>query len=287
MAAKRGLGTGLSALFENTVPEEPEEQKKETMVSLLKIEPRPDQPRKSFDQEQLEQLAESIKNYGLIQPITVRETKPGTYQIIAGERRWRAAKLAGLKEVPINLIEADDKLAQELALVENLQREDLNPIEEAKGYQTLIMEFGLTQEQTAERVGRSRPAVANALRLLNLPETIIEYLEDNMLTPGHARALLPLVDPELQLTTASQIIEKEFSVRQTEILVKKMLTPPRQTEEKEQVGIDYAQVMCDQLGQSMGRKVSIKDGKKRGKIEIEYYGADDREKLIAQLMKIQ
>ncbi|MBR2731431.1 MAG: ParB/RepB/Spo0J family partition protein, partial [Clostridia bacterium] len=187
MAKKGGLGSGLGALFGDNEP--PRQENKEQTLPISRVEPRADQPRRRFDDAALEELTESIRQHGLIQPITVRSLDSGYYQIIAGERRWRAARAAGLREVPVRIIEADDRKAMELALVENLQREDLNPIEEAKGYRTLMQEYGLTQEDAAAAVGKSRPAVANALRLLSLPEPALGLVEDGTLSAGHARAL--------------------------------------------------------------------------------------------------
>ena len=282
MALKKGLGTGLGALF----GEEPE-LSTEDKVPISRIEPRSGQPRTLFDEEALQELSESIAQHGLLQPITVRKLDSGYYQIIAGERRWRASRIAGLTEVPVRIIEADDRKVQELALVENLQREDLNPMEEARGYRALMDEFGLTQESVAQSVGKSRPAVANALRLLSLPDNIAEMLENGMLSSGHARALLPVEDPILQLETAKQVVEKGLSVRQTESLVASLLRVPKKKGEKDPNTVDYAAVMGAQLGQVLGRKVNIVDGRKRGRIELEYYGADDREALLQALMTLK
>ncbi|MFQ9554557.1 MAG: ParB/RepB/Spo0J family partition protein [Oscillospiraceae bacterium] len=207
---KKGLGMGLGALFGEEYPS-PQPEREETAPDLLpieKIEPRADQPRKRFDPEALEMLAESIRTYGLIQPITVRPLDSGFYQIIAGERRWRASRMAGLKEVPVRILTADEQRAMEMALVENLQREDLNPIEEAKGYRALQDVYGMTQDDVAQSVGKSRPAVANATRLLALSEPVLKLVEDGTLSAGHARALLPLGDPEMQLAAAKTVIER-------------------------------------------------------------------------------
>ena len=224
MAKKKnyGLGTGLDALF----GEEPPVSSPETLP-ISKVEPRTGQPRTQFDEPALQELADSIAQHGLLQPITVRKLDGGYYQIIAGERRWRAARLAGLTEVPVRIVEADDRKAQELALVENLQREDLNPLEEAKGYRALMEDFGLTQEAVSQSVGKSRPAVANALRLLSLPTPIAEMLEKGLLSTGHARALLPIQDQALQLEAARQVTEKGLSVRQTEALAASLLRAPK------------------------------------------------------------
>ena len=282
MAIKKGLGTGLGALF----GEEPELTAADTLP-ISRVEPRSGQPRTMFDDAALQELSESIAAHGALQPITVRKLDSGYYQIIAGERRWRASRMAGLTEIPVRIIEADDRKAQELALVENLQREDLNPMEEARGYRALMDEFGLTQESVAQSVGKSRPAIANALRLLSLQSTIADMLENGELSSGHARALLPLENKQLQLEAAKQILEKGLSVRQTESLVASLLKAPKQKKEKDPNTIDYAAVMGAELGQALGRKVNIVDGRKRGRIELEYYGADDREALLKALMTLK
>ena len=288
MAAKekKGLGAGLGALFgEDNVQGEDV-----STLPLAKIEPRTEQPREIFDEEALQSLADSIARYGLIQPITVRPLPSGYYQIIAGERRWRAARLAGLTEVPVRMMEADDRTTAELALVENLQREDLNPIEEAKGYQLLIEEYGFTQEEAAKSVGKSRPAVANALRLLNLAPEVMRLVETGELSAGHARALVSVSEPGLQLQAAKEILSKALSVRKAEALAAKVLKKSRE-EEKEDApetedGVDYAKEVSSELSKLFGRKVSLKDKKGNGKIELEYYGADDREFLIEKLKKL-
>lgn len=282
MTKSKGLGTGLDALF----GKEPEIVPSDTLP-ISRVEPRTGQPRTVFDETALQDLADSIALHGVMQPITVRELDGGYYQIIAGERRWRAARMAGLSEIPARIIEADDRKAQELALVENLQREDLNPMEEARGYKALMDEFGLTQESVSQSVGKSRSAVANALRLLNLSPEVAKMLENGELSMGHARALLPLENPEAQLAAAKQVIEKGLSVRQTEALVAALLKAPKTKKETKTPGIDYAAVMSAQLGEALGRKVNIVDGRKRGRIELEYYGADDREALLQALMKLK
>ena len=285
MAAKekKGLGTGLDVLFgANRLDEENESEL--LTLPISKVEPRKDQPREYFDQQALQELADSISQYGLIQPITARKLNTGYYQIIAGERRWRASRLAGLTEVPVRVIEADDRKTAELALVENLQREDLNPIEEAKGYKTLIDEFGLTQEEAAKSVGRSRPAVTNALRLLSLSPKVLEMVEKNKLSAGHARALISIADDRKQLDAANEVLEKGLSVRKTEQLAARLSKEPEpEKEEDRKISVDYAAEISDQLSKSLGRKVKLTDGKKTGKIEIEFYGADDREDLIELL----
>ena len=282
-SSKKGLGTGLGALLgSETVAES---TSKPSNLPIAKIEPKADQPRTNFDEVALVELSESIKQHGIIQPITVRKLETGYYQIIAGERRWRAARMAGLKEVPVNIIEADDTLAAELALVENLQRADLNPVEEAKGYQRLIKEFGLTQEEAAQAVGKSRPAVTNAMRLLTLPNEVVELLEAGMISAGHARALLAIAADELKIEAAKMIVAKGLSVRQTEALAVSLGKRKEKTENKP-VGIDYLALAAKQLETSLGRKVRMTEGKKGGKIELEYYDADDREALMDALRSI-
>ncbi len=288
MAAKekKGLGTGLDVLFGASGLDE-ENESELLILPISKVEPRIDQPREYFDQQALQELADSIAQYGLIQPITVRKLETGYYQIIAGERRWRASRLAGLKEVPVRVIEADDRRTAELALVENLQREDLNPIEEAKGYKTLIDEFGLTQEEAAKSVGRSRPSITNALRLLSLSPKVLEMVEKNELSAGHARALIPISDDKIQLDAAKEVREKGLSVRKTEQLAAKLSKEPLpEKEEDKKISVDYAAEISDLLSKSLGRKVRLTDGKKTGKIEIEFYGADDRENLIGLLKSL-
>lgn len=280
---KKGLGTGLDILFgSNNYLESDDEEI--LSLPIAKVEPRKEQPREYFNEEALQELAESIEQYGVIQPITVRKLDTGYYQIIAGERRWRAARLAGLYEIPVRVIEADDRRTAELALVENLQREDLNPIEEAKGYKTLIEEYGLTQEETAKSVGRSRPAVTNAMRLLSLSAAVLELVEKGDLSAGHARALIPISDEVVQLEAANEVIVKNLSVRKTEELAARLQKPKKEKpEELNPLLVDYSREVSTQLTQAMGRKVKLVDGKKTGRIEIEFYGADDREKLIELL----
>ena len=283
---KRGLGSGLGALFGEDVLSEKGE--KELSLPISKVEPRADQPRYSFDEEALETLSESIRQYGLIQPITVRKLDGGFYQIIAGERRWRAARMAGLAEVPGRIVEADDKRAMELALVENLQREDLNPIEEARGYRTLMEEYGMTQEQASASVGKSRSAVANSLRLLSLSEAVSAMVENGSLSAGHARALLPLKEPKKQLEIAEVIVSRALSVRQTETLVKKLCsgTSPKREADTPDIVVDYVKEVERSLENALGRKIKLVDSSKRGRIELEFYGADDREELISKLLLI-
>ena len=287
--SKKGLGRGMGALFgEETVQTAVKDVQ---TLPITKVEPRADQPRTRFDEEALAELAESISRLGMIQPITVRKLPSGYYQIIAGERRWRAARLAGLKEVPVRVLEADDLQAMQMALVENLQREDLNPIEEARGYQQLLERYGMTQEQASESVGKSRPAVANALRLLSLSAPVLKLVEEGALSAGHARALIPLSDGAVQLFAARTVIEQGLSVRQTEALSARLLreaereSPEPGTEPG--IHVDYAEQVRLQLEQTLGRRVRISDGKKRGRIELEYYGADDREALLQALLTLK
>ncbi len=285
---KRGLGTGLSALFGDDSVSAGEG--KVLTLPISKVEPREGQPRKHFDDAALAELAESLRQYGLIQPITVRKLPSGYYQIIAGERRWRAARLAGLQEVPVRVLEADDKRTMELALVENLQREDLNPIEEARGYQTLLQEYGMTQEEAALCVGRSRPAVANALRLLSLSPGVLEMVENQTLSAGHGRALLAVEDAALQLEAAKKVVAEGLSVRQTETLAarlaKEAQRPAPEPAAPQGIQVDYLEEVRKQLERALARKVTIKEGRKRGKIELEYYDADDREALIQCLTQM-
>ena len=285
MADKRPsrLGTGLSALF----GEEKNLLEKETPQTLpiARVEPRRDQPRQDFDPQTLQELADSIREYGLIQPITVRPLDKGYYQIIAGERRWRAAREAGLTEIPVRIIQADDRLAMELALVENLQREDLNPMEEAAGYKKLMDDYGLTQEEAAARVQRSRPAVANALRLLSLSEPVAKMVSDGSLSAGHARALLPLKDADIQEKAAKEVVARGLSVRQTEALAASLLRNGR-TREHEPPTVDYVREAERRLTDALGRGVKLTGGQKKGRISLEFYSPDDREALMDALMKM-
>ncbi len=286
---KKGLGTGLGALFGDDAFES--EQSELTTLPIAKVEPRREQPREYFDEQALQELADSIEQFGLIQPIVVRKLDTGYYQIIAGERRWRASRMAGLNEVPVRIIEADDRRTAELALVENLQREDLNPIEEAKGYKTLIEVYGMTQEQAAKSVGRSRPAITNSMRLLSLSDEVMELVEKGKLSAGHARALVPIADGKKQLTAANEVIEKQLSVRKTEELAARAQKPKTAKEEVKPGGrgitVDYAREVSTELTALLGRRVTLTDGKKTGKIELEFYGSDDREALIEKLRAIK
>ena len=289
MAAKekKSLGIGLDALFAANQYEDDREDEL-LILPITKVEPREDQPRLRFDEDALRELSDSIAQYGLIQPITVRKLENGYYQIIAGERRWRASRMAGLKEVPVRVIEADDRRTAELALVENLQREDLNPIEEARGYQSLMHDFGLTQEETAKSVGRSRPAVANSLRLLSLTPPVMELVENGELSAGHARALIPIENHELQLQAAQEVIKKSLSVRKTERMAARYVNPapvPGKPE-ADPLTVDYSAEVSEELSKRLGRKVKLYEGRQTGRIELEFYGAEDREALIAQLKRL-
>ena len=286
MAKKKfesGLGRGLNALLGD--PEIQTGGEGSVTLPISQVEPGLNQPRKRFDPESLEELRQSIETHGIIQPLTVRRLSTGYYQIIAGERRWRAAKAAGLTDVPAVIIEADDRKVMEIGLIENLQREDLNPAEEARGYKVLMEEYGLTQEQLAQRMGKSRPAVANTLRLLALPEELMTMLEEGTLSAGHARAILPLPSPELQLRCAQKVIDSQLSVRQTEALVKAM--SKAEAEEKTPPAKDDIQIYLDALEKdlsgSLGRKVKIAHKGKKGRIELEYYGDEDLELLLTAL----
>ena len=285
MASQKGLGKGLGALL-GDFDEGSQEENGLKKLPLHKIEPNPDQPRRDFDPEELEELAESIRTHGVIQPLTVREMPNGYYQIIAGERRWRASRLAGLEEIPAVIIEADDKKAMELALIENLQRSDLNPVEEANGYDSLIREYGLTQEEAAARVGKSRPAVANALRLLSLCEGVLDKVRSGELTAGHARAILQLKSEKKQLEAAQKISALGLSVRQAEMLCKNMT---RETEKQPPIVLEVNYVAeCEKsLSKHLGRGVKIVNGKRKGHFELEFYGQDDLQVLLDALMKIQ
>ena len=285
MASNKGLGKGLGALF-GDIAEESQSPTPYQNLPLNKVEPNPDQPRQDFNDEELQALADSIAEHGVIQPLTVRQTKSGYYQIIAGERRWRAARMAGLTEIPAIVMEADDRKAMELALIENLQRQDLNPVEEALGYQTLMQDFGLTQDDTAKRVGKSRPAVANALRLLSLCPEVLEKLRAGELTAGHARAVLTLKSDKKQQEAAQKIIALGLSVRQAELLCKNMSQEKPQKEESV-LKVDYVAECEKQLSKHLGRGVKIVNGNRKGRFELEFYGQEDLQVLLDALMKLQ
>lgn len=281
MAKGKGLGRGLDAL----IPTEAHDPAKAPVgVRLSDIEPNPRQPRQDFDAASLEELAQSIRENGVITPITLRRTGD-TYQIIAGERRWRASRMAGLHEIPAIVLDVDEQTGYALALIENLQREDLNPMEEAEGYRRLTQELGLTQEQAAQRVGVSRPAVANALRLLNLPVSISALLREKKLSAGHARALLPLEKPECMEQAAAVILEQQLSVRQTEALVKQLLKSPRQAKEK--APDIYVRDLERSMSSLTGHKITIRHGAKKGTLTIEYYGNDDLDAVCQALRGVQ
>ncbi|HIY22360.1 MAG TPA: ParB/RepB/Spo0J family partition protein [Candidatus Flavonifractor merdigallinarum] len=282
----RGLGRGLSALLGDDALQSQEGGSLSLPIS--EVQPGLKQPRKRFDEESLADLADSIRTHGIIQPLTVRRLSSGYYQIIAGERRWRAAKLAGLREVPAVIIEADDRTVMELALIENLQREDLNPVEEASGFQVLMEDYGLTQEEVAQRVGKSRPAVANALRLLALPDAVRQLLEEGQLSAGHARAILSAPSGDLQKKLAQKVVHDGLSVRQTEALAKRLSAQQDQAEELVQTDSapDYSIYLRSaeqDLSNRFGRKVTIVHGKKKGKIELEYYNTEDLNLLLETL----
>ena len=285
MAAQKGLGKGLGALL-GDFNEVPAEKSPYQLLPIYKVEPNKGQPRQDFDEVELQALADSIAEHGVIQPLTVRELSSGYYQIVAGERRWRAARLAGLRDIPAVIIEADDRKVMELALIENLQRQDLNPVEEALGYQTLIADYGLTQEETAKQVGKSRPAVANALRLLNLCPEVLQLLREGKLSPGHARAILTLKTEKNQQEVAQKVCALDLSVRQTELLCKNLGKAPAK-EPAPTFAVDYIGECEKNLSKHLGRGVKIINGKRKGKFELEFYGQDDLQNLLDALLKLQ
>ena len=279
----KGLGKGLAALLGDNVMDN-QEEKTSLYLPISQVESCAGQPRKQFDPDALADLADSIREHGIIQPLTVRKQQSGYYQIIAGERRWRAARMAGLDQVPAIVIEADDRKAMELAMIENLQREDLNPMEEAEGYRQLMEQYNLTQEETAQRVGKSRSAVANALRLLNLCPSVRAMVEDGRLTSGHARTILPL-SPALQKKAADAVLKSDLSVRQTELLVKKLTAEIKEKPAVTTGGLEvnYAEEAAKALCAHLGRGCKIISGRKKGRIELEYYGVDDLNNLLDAL----
>lgn len=305
MAAKgkKGLGRGLSALFvensdaesekdfdfladlENDITEE--EKSNAKMIKLRDIEPNKNQPRKNFDKEKLEILSKSIEKHGVVQPILVKDNNNGTFLIIAGERRWRAAKMAGLKEIPCIVRDMDEAAVMEIALIENLQREDLNPIEEAEGYKNLMVSCNLTQEEVAERVGKSRSAVANSLRLNNLTDEVKEMLISGEISQGHGRALLAISDKERQIETAKLVIEKGLNVRQVEKLVLELSKGGNKPQPPKESGMmkKYFSDIENTLESRFGTKVKISDGANKGKIIIEYYSKDDLERILFELKR--
>ena len=300
MAAVRGLGKGLDALIPSGINEKSvssnkkkendstEKQSGETIVNITKVEPNREQPRKKFDEEALQELSDSIKEYGILQPLLVKKIGD-TYQIIAGERRWRAAKLAGLKEVPVIIREYDKQQSVEIALIENVQRADLNPIEEAFAYQQLMQEFGLKQEEIAARVSKNRATITNSIRLLKLAETVQGLLIDGQISSGHARALLGIEDPVQQEKLAKDIVEKGLSVREVEKLVKLLSKPPKEKKEKEERDMSFIfQDLEERMKGIMGTKVMIhQKDKNKGRIEIEYYSPSELERIVELIESIR
>ena len=279
----KGLGKGLGALLGDFDAPAQEAGGVRT-VPISRVEPNPTQPRSSFDPEALQSLADSIAAHGILQPLNVREMPGDYYQIIAGERRWRAARMAGLQEVPVLVVEADDRKAMELALIENLQREDLNPIEEARGYQVLQDEHGMSQADISDRVGKSRPAVANSLRLLQLCPEVLAMVEGGELSAGHARAIVALPGAKQQLSAARKVLALRLSVRQTEALCKKLEAGPvEETEPVPETAVDYYAECTRDLSRSLGRRAKIVAGKRKGRVELEYYGLDDLQRLLDAL----
>ena len=286
MAQQKGLGRGLGALL-GDYNQGPEADGSLRQLPLQKVEPNPDQPRRDFNEEELQALADSIGEHGILQPLTVREMPhSGYYQIIAGERRWRAARMAGLTEVPALVIEADDRQAMELALIENLQRQDLNPVEEAQGYHSLLEDYGLTQEEAARRVGKSRPAVANALRLLNLEADILEQIRSGTLSPGHARAILSLKDGKKRQEAAQKIVSLDLSVRQAEALCRSLGREPKPEPPTGTLQVNYVAECEKTLSRRLGRGVKIVTGKRKGRFELEFYGPEDLQRLYEALQTL-
>ena len=285
----KGLGKGLGALMGDAALQP--ELSGSLSLPISQVQPGLNQPRKRFEDGALQDLADSVRVHGIIQPLTVRRLSSGYYQIIAGERRWRAAKLAGLTEVPAVIIEADEQKVMELGLIENLQREDLNPVEEAKGYEVLMNEHGLTQEEVAQRVGKSRPVVANAVRLLDLPDPVLQLLEEGKLSAGHARSLLPLTSGSQQREAAQRVVNEGLSVRQTEALVKSLLQDGQKSQERKGKPADqnriYRDAAAKELTARFGRKVSIIHGAKRGSLSFEYYNDDDLNDLLDLLEQVK
>ncbi|HBI64087.1 MAG TPA: stage 0 sporulation protein J [Clostridiales bacterium] len=296
--ANKSLGRGLSALFgeDNLDPAIPPTAAQPVKpkngfrsIPLHRIEPNRAQPRREFDEEAMQELENSIRLHGVLAPITVRRSDNGYFQIIAGERRWRAARRAGLESIPAMVIDADDQKMTELALIENLQREDLNPLEEAEGYRALIDQFGLKQDTVAERVGRSRSAVANSLRLLSLDEEVRSMVIDGKLSSGHARAVLAVQDASKRISAAKAMAESGMSVRQAEAYVKKLNKPAPQPQEPavpQEFQPDYYAELQQKLEGALGRRVHIENKKNKGRIELEYYGDDDLERLVQALAAV-
>lgn len=282
--AKKGLGRGLGALLNTEEIVDTVFDKKDIVeLKITEIEPNANQPRNYFDAEKLAALSESIKEYGVLQPIVVKQLETGFYKIIAGERRWRAARMAGLKKIPVIIKEYDNKETMEIALIENLQRENLNPIEEAMGFRELMNDFGLTQEELSKKVGKSRPAIANSLRLLNLPDEIQQLVIEGKLSPGHARALLGTDRKEIQLEAAKKIIEEGLNVRQIEKYIASLQIQPKiEKEEKEDIEKKrYFRSLENSLSNTLGTKVKIMPQKNnKGKIQIDYYSNEEFERLL-------
>ena len=285
MAVSKGLGRGMGALFQDDV-DILSDKSPYKLLPIHKVEPNRNQPRQDFDEVELQSLADSIATHGVVQPLTVRELNNGYYQIIAGERRWRASRLAGLREIPAVIIEADDRKTMELALIENLQRQDLNPVEEALGYRSLMEDYGLTQDQTAQQVGKSRPAVANALRLLSLCPEVLERLRKGELSAGHARAILTIKSDKKQIEAAQKICALGLSVRQAELLCKNMTKEPAALPPVT-LAVDYVAECEKSLSKHLGRGVRIVNGKRKGRFELEFYGQDDLQILLDALMKLE
>lgn len=286
--AQKGLGKGLGALFNtDEVIENVLEGQGVTELKITEIEPNKNQPRRKFDEEKLEALAESIKEYGVLQPIVVKKLETGFYQIIAGERRWRASRMAGIKKIPAIIKEYDAKTSKEIALIENLQREDLNPVEEAEGFAELMEEFNLTQEELSQKTGKSRPAIANSLRLLNLPKEIKQYLIEGKISSGHARAILAVEKKETQILLAEKVIAEEMSVRQIEAYINQIQKKPtvKKKSAKELEVERYILSLEDTLSSTFGTKVKIHHGKNKGKIEIQYYSNDDFDRIMKMIKK--
>jgi len=285
MKQKKGLGTGLGALFGDAA-DEPIKSDFE-YLPLQRIEPREDQPRAIFEQESIDELTDSIREHGVLSPLMVRSVGEGFYQIIAGERRWRAARLAGLAEVPARIVVADDQQALEIAMVENLQREDLSPIEEARGYRALMEEFGMTQEAIAQRVSKSRPAIANSLRLLSLPAELTELVLRGSLSAGSARALLSLKSEETMRAAGRTAADNGMSVREVESLVRKLESTKAKSAKRRIAEVDYLLESQNRLTKALGRRVTVKQGRGKGKIEIEFYDQEDFNVLFDELLALR
>lgn len=286
MSASKGLGRGLGALLGDFGAPPAAGNEPPRKVALQSVEPNPNQPRQVFDPAELDALAESIRQNGILQPIAVRSIGDRRYQIVAGERRWRAARIAGLKEVPIHIVEADDLKTAELSLIENLQRLDLNPMEEAAGLRKLMEQSGMTQEAVADRVGKSRSAVANTLRLLTLPDSLQTMVADGKLTPGHARAVLSLPTEKQQIAAAQKIVALELSVRQAELMCKSLMRKPKEEKTPDPLEVDYVAECEKSLTRRLGRKVRIVRGKRKGRFELEFYGDDDLNALLDALQDL-